>query len=541
MDLLSKKIIIPLLFGIIFFVVGLFTISYYGINWDEPFHFNRGQAYLSYFLSGGKTSYTFNSREKESSFVDQNQPPSYYLKNDCCHPPLNGIIFTVFNKVFYEKLSWLKDIEAYSLPGILFSSILVGLIVWFVSKEFSVIAGVISGLSLFFYPLFLGETHFNVKDPPETLFYSACIIAVFYAVTKLSWKLLVISGLLFGLSLGTKFNILFLPVILIPWFIFYYFFDKNKILSQKKSAKIFFVSVIPVLLILGFIILFIFWPFLWQNPVNNLSSVFAWYQHIGTGANYEPQFLYHGFNLYPWIWILYTTPPATLILSAIGIISALYLIMIRNKQRSLFLLILLWFLIPIVRVSVPEASIYGGDRQIMEFVPAMAILSGIGFMWLVRLKNKSISYLLVVLMFGLMIFSIYDVIKIHPNETVYFNQLAGGLSGAYKKNITEAGEDLGNVYRQGANWLNQHADKNAKLTLINNGTSAVPREFLRSDIKFSDDLWSGEKKQGEYIMSTTQVTWDSVLPDKSNYVKKLTPIYEVVVQGAPILKIWKND
>lgn len=541
MDFLSKltPIKLGLMLGILFFIFGLLTISDYGINWDEPFHFHRGQAYLSFFQNKGNTKFVIKQSERRTSFIDLNQQPEYYLKSDCCHPVLNGELFSLSNKIFYENLGWLKDVEAYSLAGIFLSSILVGLLTWFVAKEFNLASGIISGLSLAFYPLFLGETHFNIKDPPETVFYSLFLISVLYAVKKLSWNFLFLGSILFGFALGTKFNVLFSPLVVIPWLIFVFFKNKNKF--KKNHSKIFLISIIPITFFIGFSMLFSFWPYLWQDPINNLISVFAWYKHIGTETNYEPQFLYHGFNLYPIIWISLTTPLSILLLFIVGFFNSIKNILKDKKNSEILLLVILWFIIPILRVLVPGSTIYGGDRQIMEFVPAMAIISGIGFLWIRNLKNRILSKVLMTLVLILFVFNIFEVIKIHPNETVYFNQLLGGLKGGYERNITEAGGDLGNVYRQGANWLNKYAQKDARFTLINNGTSAVPREFLRPDIKFSETYWSGSKRKGEYIMNTRQVTWDSVFPDKASYVKTLKPVYEVVVQNAPILTIWKND
>lgn len=528
-----------LVLGVLFLILGVVTISDYGINWDEPFHFHRGQAYLSFFQNKGNPKFVIKKNEKRTSFIDLNQQPGYYLKNDCCHPVLNGELFSLSNKIFYEKLGWLKDVEAYSLAGIFLSSLLVGLISWFASKELGRLIGIASGLSLFFYPLFLGETHFNVKDPPETVFYSLFLIFVFYAVNKLSWKFLFLGSILFGLALGTKFNILFSPLIIVPWLIFAFLKNRGKL--KNTSSKFFLILILPISFLVGFSILFSVWPYLWRDPINNLVSVFAWYKHIGTETNYEPQFLYNGFNLYPIVWILFTTPLSILILFIVGIFSSIRNILKGKKNTEILLLVTLWFIVPILRVIVPGSTIYGGDRQIMEFVPAMAVLSGIGFHTILGIRNKIYGQLLISLAVVIFVFNITEIIKIHPNETVYFNQLAGGLKGGYDRNITEAGGDLGNVYKQGVNWLNKNAEENARLTLINNGTSAIPGEFIRKDIGFSDDYWSGQRKRGEYIMNTSEVGWDSVFPDKSSYVKSLKPVYEVVVQGAPILIIWKND
>lgn len=535
-------LIIPLIFSLTFFLVGFFTISNYGINWDEPIHFIRGQAYLNFFLPDGQKTYNYSENQRNSIYNDKIHDATFYMNNDCCHPVLNGILYSLSNRIFFEKLGWLPDIGAYNLMGIVLSSFLVFLLTWFVAYQFNLVAAIVAGISLFIYPMFLAETHINVKDPPETVFYTTCLILIYFAVKKLSWKLLILAGIVFGLAWGTKFNILFLPVVIIPWLFYVFFTHKKDVIFRKASTKAFFILIIPILLTLGFVIFFASWPYLWQSP-ENMLSIFAWYRHIGSGFNYEPEFLVYGFNTYPAIWIIFTTPLSILILSLAGIVTAIKMIFKKSEKTSLLIIILLWFSIPIIRVSLPNTSIYGGVRQIMEYVPAMAILTGIGFLGLLRIfSNKIIKGLVIVLVGGLFAFNIWEIIEIHPNETVYFNQLAGGLRGAYEKELSEAGGDLGNVYRQGANWINENAEEGARLTLVNNGTSALPSTFLRPDIKFSEEFWSGEEKKGEYIMNTTQVGWESVIPDKGRYVNEnLRAIYQVKVDGVAILKIWKNS
>src|SRR3989344_4228074 len=51
-----KKYLLPLILSLAFFIIGIFTLSDYGINWDSPLHMLRGQAYAHFFLTG-KDSY----------------------------------------------------------------------------------------------------------------------------------------------------------------------------------------------------------------------------------------------------------------------------------------------------------------------------------------------------------------------------------------------------------------------------------------------------------------------------------------------------
>jgi len=50
------------------------------------------------------------------------------------------------------------------------------------------------------------------------------------------------------------------------------------------------------------------------------------------------------------------------------------------------------------------------------------------------------------------------------------------------------------------------------------------------------------QESGEYIVELTFNDTARAYDDKWNYVNKfLNPVYEVKVDGVPILKIWKND
>ncbi|OGH22645.1 MAG: hypothetical protein A3F31_05180 [Candidatus Levybacteria bacterium RIFCSPHIGHO2_12_FULL_38_12] len=210
----------------------------------------------------------------------------------------------------------------------------------------------------------------------------------------------------------------------------------------------------------------------------------------------------------------------------------------------------------------PNAGIYGGVRQIMEFVPAMAILAGIGARYIVtllqgsivlykkQLNNKTIQQLspkttllaLQVLSILMFVPITLKLISIHPNENVYFNPLIGGLRGAKERNLPDWGTTLGSVNKQGVDWLNVYAEPDAKLTLIKGFTSNIPRTMLREDINFYDKYYSGNKMRGEYLMEVIDYRWnEDILEEKRKYLQTLKPLFEVKVDDTTILTIWKND
>ena len=276
------------------------------------------------------------------------------------------------NFFFYQKLNFLGDTEGYNFTIVAISSFLVGLIFLFVISEYGLFAGIIATLSLSTYPLFFGELHFNIKDPIETTFYSATIIFAYWGITKNSWKYILASSIFAGLALGTKFNILFSLISILPWIILY---SWKQIKNRKWPFSLSLTRSFLFYLIIPFSILYLTWPFLWKNPVGNFLKTIRFYQDLGFNSIYQSaQYNTVGsFNTYAIQWIFYTTPLVILFFTIIGLIY-LYNHGLKESKRT-SLLILFWLIIPILRVSIPNAGIYGGTRQIMEYIPALSILS----------------------------------------------------------------------------------------------------------------------------------------------------------------------
>lgn len=533
--------IIGVVLSIVFFTGGILTISDYGLNIDEPIHFIRGQAYLKMLTTGEKTykaSDLVGSRI--STYKIQQYNGAYFMKNDSGHPPLNGILAAATNRIFYEKLGWLGDLESYHLFEILASSLLVFLTYVMIRRKYGVFAGIVSSLSLGLYPLFLGESHYNIKDPLEASFFAFTIFFIYLSIEKRSGLYLFLSSIFCALAFGTKFNIVFLPFILILYLIAR--FPVFKFLKLKYLKRIpigIYVSLILYPIVV-FGVQFVSRPYLWIDSFNRFMNIVLYYKDIGTGISYQPSYVFNGWNLYVPFFIAISTPLQVLALSLIGSVCSLFLF--RKENNKFSFLLLMWFMVPVLRVMWPGSSVYSGVRQIMEYIPAMAALSGIGAFILRNylkkyLKSSFISSLLILLAFIPLIITLW---KMHPNESVYINSLTGGLKGARAKNIPGVGETMGNAYLQGILWLNKYADKNARFGLPVGLASNIPRQFIRPDIKLGG-FFSGMKREGEYMMEMISVDFP---PPRYNFQYLdtfLNPVYAVEVDGVPILKIWKND
>ncbi|MDO8657394.1 MAG: glycosyltransferase family 39 protein [Candidatus Levybacteria bacterium] len=562
--------LLPVIFGTIFFIIGFLTLSDYNIMWDGRGHFLRGQSYVNFFLTGKEDYDKAVSKEYVRyyrDYIGRSNPGyenSFYVPGDSYrksiykdpfngyrkykynpgHPPLSDIGAAFFNIIFYEKLGLVGDDSAYGLFALFLSSSLVALIFAWMRRSYGSFAAIVAVIALSTYPLFWAEAHFNIKDVPSMVFFSFSIFAFWKGVSTQSLKWILASSVFTGFALATRFNALFLLFIFFLWFVIFYL--KQQKTYRQKYHKFWWLLFVYPLVMFG--ILFVSHPYLWQDPIRNFLDTFSYYKGIGFDIDYTPQFrTFFGFNTYAGIWIAITTYPLVLILSLLGVMIGF--IKFFKSKDTLILLFLLWFLVPVLRVSLPKSAIYDGVRQIMEFIPAMAILAGIGASYMVKWINgyvtrstgKQFSYFAIQLLVVFLFIPLFiTLVKFHPAENVYFNSFIGGLMGAKERNITSWGNTDGGIYKIAVNWLNENGEKNSHIAT---GFSE-PADFylpgLRGDL-YADNRFSGYLREGEYIVALTHDTGLDKTYRMAYPEKFLDPVYVYRIDGVPLIKIWKND
>lgn len=556
-----KRFVFPLVLFLTYCILGITTITHYGINWDEPAHFMRGQAFLRFLLEGKKDysglpeidlksykqdwGYEWRAPQsgrtiRRSIYQHWERGLMFYtedIEKRGSHPAFSDVISALFNYVFFIKLGVAPDVFSYNYYVIFTASLLVaGVYIW-VRKTFSNAAATVSTLALGLFPVFWAESHNNIKDIPEAAFYSFALFAFYEAVTTKKIKFVWQFGLWCGVAFATKFNIFFLFPTLLLWLLFRWLLLYRPAPFQPlnffREHRVFILTflVVPIAMFSLWVITF---PAVWFQPKLLLAS-FSYYKTVGTSAAIH-------ISAYPLYYLLFTTPPIVLLYGLFGILSPLF--RLEKRQKDVLLLVLLWFLVPIVRVMLPHTTIYGGIRQIMEYVPALAILAGIGantFVNIIKHRHRAITLVFRYAVFLSFVPLLLTLIKLHPNEGVYFNSFIGGLKGAKEHDIPDWGQALGNPHRQGILWINKHAEPNAELSLDFELWSNLPHIWVRKDIFYDSRLKSGPKRAGEYVMSVT---------NKSDFLDWyrftvmdtfLDPVYQVQVDGVPLLKVWKND
>ncbi|MBI2039469.1 glycosyltransferase family 39 protein [Candidatus Microgenomates bacterium] len=567
-----NKYFLPISLSLVFLIVGIFTISDYGINWDAPIHMMRGQAFANFYLTGQKTynlptNYSPNiikpgeiaSRyyyipvedtkpigplpqrlllKKEFDNVQKQRDGklSYYqseiwngelwLRYDTPHLPLVDTLSAISNRLFWGKLGWFGDIESYQLVYILISSLgifIVSLFTYEITHSF--LASAVAGLSLGLFPIFFAESHINMKDPAQAVFFLGSIWAFWHWVRSRHLRWWGLFCLFVALALATKWNIVFLPLILIPWLILIKFKDWGKL------GKLGILGGVGVI-----IFLIATWPAAWFN-LGKLLEPFKYYFTIGTGINkLQPEgFTFFGFNFYPVIATLLQTPEIILLLGMLGVI---WVIKERGGNLKIGYLLLVWLIMPALRVSLPGMNSYTGVRQIMEILPVMAILAGLGGSYLAKKVQNNITIIMIITIITVIL--LFPTIKLHPNQNAYFNVLLKTLPQDLQIKFNDWGLTYGNSYKQAVLWLNQNADENANIAHLQGSDYAISPLWLREDISISPYHFSGFDQKGEYILvlynPLNTPTFAKRYPEKF-----LNPVHEIKAEGISLLSIYKNE
>ena len=108
-----------------------------------------------------------------------------------------------------------------------------------------------------------------------------------------------------------------------------------------------------------------------------------------------------------------------------------------RERAAVYALLLVWLLLPLVRIAAPHSHFYDANRHFIEYVPALGAIAGGGValvgQWLRARWPGARGRWALGAGAALVLASLsWPVIEYHPYETAYFNVFAGGLGGAQR-------------------------------------------------------------------------------------------------------------
>jgi hypothetical protein len=425
MGIMKRALFVPALLFFLVLAVGVLLVPRIGPAWDEPDNIYSGGQYLNFFRQGLNPK-VFEANTASSYFGDVVYP----LDTAPAHlPPVANYVGTAITLVL-EK-SGMPHIGTTAILGFHLMTVLFFAVLVTTTYSFGVFFGlpvwvsVFAALATFLYPTLFGHGLSDSKDTAQAALFTLSLYFFVKGVKRDSTRDLFAGTLVWGLGLATKFNAIYVPVILGLWCIV-------RGMLGAGGLKIRYV----VFIILGFTTAFAVWPYLWYSPLLRITEVVSYFTHVGQGymfffggKSYQSG-AGIGYWWFPWISLLICTPIPLLLFIGYGV----FTLMRRLKQYGDRVLLVIWILVPMARAILPGAALYDQLRHFMEILPACMLLAGIGIEALAQYgKNGRRAAFLSAALIVLYIACIN--IKYFPYSAGYYNIIAGDANKNYDREI----------------------------------------------------------------------------------------------------------
>ena len=389
-------------------------------------------------------------------------------------------------------------------------------------------------------PRIFAHSFYNSKD---IAFLSLLIIALFYAfefIIQRNARSLIIFSITSGILIDVRIAGIYLPLLSITIFILIELIKKR--IGKAVSYFLVFAGLTSATIVL-------FWPFLWESPVNNFIKAFSRMSNFPW--NHEIYFagrIITAHQVPAWyipVWMFITTP----LLYTIGFIFGLYEIVIssisagRGVLRSNELLhkyfFAIVFFVPLASVTVLGSPLYDGWRQIFFIYPAFIIVSVQGLLFIYNFLKKGgnlvATYCLPLILLTSCTLSMLSMVRNHPFQMVYFNDL---MKRHAVKNFEM--EYWGLSYIYGLKKVLEIEKGNKSVNLFHGNYSPIHRSF---------DLLEPEEKErfafvgfenAQYFITNYRETLydEQKLLSKYN-LKKTDEAYSIKAYGKKILSVFR--
>jgi hypothetical protein len=228
--------------------------------------------------------------------------------------------------------------------------------------------------------------------------------------------------------------------------------------------------------------MYLTWPILWGSPISQLlDTIFATNSFTGHAIFYRGELFPSGtipWHYLPTLFAIQNTIPL-LVLLFLGLLGKIADIK-SNGLDELTQLLLLWVIVPLALAGFGVIPIYNNTRHLLFIFPGLVLLAGRGAETLFQRYNKR-SFLFIISAI-LLLPGIVAIIRLHPYQYIYYNQLVGGLDGA-------AGHYHLDYWctslRQSASYINEIAPPNSKIAITSSFTSI--NTYLREDLQLYRD------------------------------------------------------
>ncbi len=492
---LYRKLSFCLLFVCV--LVAVATIDDYGMGWDEVTRWNSGDAKVDYYEA-------LLSSEDPLAVIESVPTDSY------------PGFFDMTLSLIYEATGWNRFILGH-WEAFIFG--LAGLLaLWRVGSIFGgARLGFWSVVLMVLTPTFYGHWFHNPKDIPFAATYTIglwALIECFRRYPTLKKRWVFAAAFCCGLCMATRVA----GMVLLAYFvvavgvIVLIHLWKQRIDHKWKAAlrsSLPWLITLPLVVLGAYLTLLPWWP---ASHKNLLSVSGATLQTLHVSASNIPLF-FRGDMMWaadaPHYYTLWMFAIKATELLLIGLLLLLPFAWLRLRQHfaedgdlqwapALTVLCLGGFF-PLLYLTYSGPALHNGARHFLFAFPALCVCAAWAYLelsdWLQAnrsqmLRMAHLSFLLLLLL------PIIQLVKLHPYQYVYFNSLAGGVTGAYGSYESEYWfTSSKHALEQLEEYLDVNPDQmpqGGKIRVFIVGPWQVAESFLPGGFEFTSDLASAD-------------------------------------------------
>ncbi len=389
-----------------------------GINCDEVLHYNHSVAVYNYFATHGEDRSALNTPVTHLKYYGQ---------------AYDNLVTVLIKWFSIENIYGFRHFMS-SIAGWLAIMITAFFAVWLSGYRTGILVIILFAVS----PSFLGHSQNNLKDIPFALGYICAIYYMCKFITggtnpSVADTIFLTAGIAFSISIRAG-GLLLLCYAWLFIFLFYLFryFIKEPVTAAEIVKKLFLLTAISLAsIILGILL----WPYALQSPVRNVLESYHVMAHFPDTFMQIFRGKMEWSDFMPWYYL----PESMLITIPVVVLGGFLSFFIfpgsllKDKRLLIYGFLVFTIIFPVVFVIIERSNLYSSWRQFLFLYPGIVLIAASGFNFLFDyFKNKRyIKWGIVLLIAFLSVHPLKYMIKNIPYSYIYYNQLVGGLAGAY--------------------------------------------------------------------------------------------------------------
>ncbi|HKJ28382.1 MAG TPA: hypothetical protein VJ965_12135, partial [Anaerolineales bacterium] len=276
------------------------------------------------------------------------------------------------------------------------------------------------------------------------------------------------------------------------------------------------------------LVCYLAWPYLWfygfEGFLRSLSefSAFEWTGivlfegQVFTEATLPDYFL---FKLIP---LQFTLPLVLLALG--GMVAAIVNGFRRKLDWGKVVLLFAWFVLPLAFTYLTGSTNYDNFRQYLFVMVPLFVFAGVALeelLGVIPWRAGRAALVILVLLPG-----VVGLVRLHPYQYIYYNQLAGGTNGAFREYELDYWLTS---YKEAAAYIDEHIPPGSSILVWGGGRRVEPYLLNAYAFESAMRLDPSEFDRFEYVVITSEYKLDL------DYHTDAETLFQVERAGVPLV------